>query len=240
MTDALPCRPVMEELDNLPTMEETIHHLICRKTSGKDGIHPEVLNSGKPALLQHLHELLCLCWEKGYVPHDMHHDNILTLYKNKGDRNDYKTIVVFPSLASWGRSSHESSWHACSFKAGRSTMEMIFTLRQLQENCGEQRQPQYIAFIDLTKAFGLVSRSGLCSLLQKISCPPRLYNVVYFLPRGCKQHSMLQQCNLRRLPIQQWSEARLCPGTNSFGIVLYMFLQYAFDDSLSASASATE
>ncbi len=30
---------------------------------------------------------------------------------------------------------------------------MIFTARQLQEKCREQRQPLYMAFIDLTKAF---------------------------------------------------------------------------------------
>jgi hypothetical protein len=40
----------------------------CGKAPGKDGIPPEVLKSGKSALLQHLFELLCLCWEKGYIP----------------------------------------------------------------------------------------------------------------------------------------------------------------------------
>ena len=32
--------------------------------------------------------------------------------------------------------------------------------------------PLYIAFIDLTKAFDLVSRQGLVQLLKKISFPP--------------------------------------------------------------------
>ncbi len=38
--------------------------------------------------------------------------------------------------------------------------------------------PLYIAFIDLTKAFDLVSRSGLFRLLQKIGCHPQLLAVV--------------------------------------------------------------
>ena len=66
----------------------------------------------------------------------------------------------------------------CGFRAGRSTIDMIFSLRQLQEKCGEQRQPLYIAFIDLTKAFDLVSRQGLFTLLQRIGCPPKLLRMI--------------------------------------------------------------
>ncbi|XP_050707118.1 uncharacterized protein LOC126992423 [Eriocheir sinensis] len=49
-----------------------------------------------------------------------------------------------------------------------STIDMVFSLRQLQEKCREQRQPLFIAFIDLTKAFDLVSRDGLFKILPKI------------------------------------------------------------------------
>ena len=48
----------------------------------------------------------------------------------------------------------------CGFRAGRSTLDMIFSLCQLQEKCHKQRQLLYIPFIDLTKAFDLVSIKG--------------------------------------------------------------------------------
>ena len=51
---------------------------------------------------------------------------------------------------------------------------MIFSVRQLQEKCREQQQPLFIAFIDLTKAFDLVSRDGLFKILPLIGCPPKL------------------------------------------------------------------
>ena len=38
--------------------------------------------------------------------------------------------------------------------------------------------PLYLAFIDLTKAFDMVSRSGLFQLLKKIGCPPHLLAVI--------------------------------------------------------------
>ena len=49
----------------------------------------------------------------------------------------------------------------CGFRAKRARIDMIFSLRQLQEKCREQGKPLYVAFIDLTKAFDLVSRDGL-------------------------------------------------------------------------------
>ena len=57
-------------------------------------------------------------------------------------------------------------------------MDIMFSLRQLQEKCKEQQRPLYLAFIDLTKAFDQVCRSGLFMLLQKIGCPPHLQPVV--------------------------------------------------------------
>ena len=58
----------------------------------------------------------------------------------------------------------------------RATIDMIFSLRQLQEKCREQGKPIYVAFIDLTKAFDVVSRDGLFKILAKIGCPHTLLN----------------------------------------------------------------
>ena len=58
------------------------------------------------------------------------------------------------------------------------TIDMIFSLRQLQEKCREQHMPLYIAFIDLTKAFDLVSRDGFFNVLPKIGCPPKLQSMI--------------------------------------------------------------
>ena len=108
--------------------------------------------------------------------------NIITLYKNKGDRGDcsnYRGIfllsvgwkllacVVLKVLAD--RVYPESQ---CRFRANRSTTDMVFSLRKLQEKCREQQQPLFVAFIDVTKAFDLVSRDGLLKILPKIGCPP--------------------------------------------------------------------
>ncbi|CAE1309650.1 unnamed protein product [Acanthosepion pharaonis] len=99
--DAFPSLSVMEKLDAPPSAEELGKAIDCLsrgRAPGRGGIPSEVLKTGKPALLQHLHELLCLCWEKGHVPRDMRDASIVTLYKNKGDRSNfsnYRGISLF-------------------------------------------------------------------------------------------------------------------------------------------------
>ena len=83
--------PVLEELDSEPTLEgpsKAIDALASGKAPAGDGIPPEVIKCGKPALLEPLHKLLCLCSREGKVPQDMRNAKIITLYKNKGDRRD--------------------------------------------------------------------------------------------------------------------------------------------------------
>ena len=47
---------------------------------------------------------------------------------------------------------------------------MIFTARQLQEKCQEQTVDLYLTFIDLTKAFDIVSRDRLWKIMAKFGC----------------------------------------------------------------------
>ena len=102
------------------------------------------------------------------------HNSLVTLYKKKGDRGDcnnyhgisllnivgklFAKVVLIKLRVLAERIYPESQ---CGFGAKRATIDMIFSLRQLQEKCREQGKPLYVAFIDLTKAFGLVSRDGL-------------------------------------------------------------------------------
>ena len=55
----------------------------------------------------------------------------------------------------------------CGFRRRRSTIDMIFVARQLQEKCCEQHQD--LCFVDLTKAFDTVNRDLLWNILH---CPP--------------------------------------------------------------------
>jgi len=55
---------------------------------------------------------------------------------------------------------------------------MIFTLRQLQEKVREQHSSLHAVFIDLKKAFDMVSRTALWQILGKLGCPPKIVKLI--------------------------------------------------------------
>uniref|UniRef100_A0A2C9KZG9 Uncharacterized protein n=1 Tax=Biomphalaria glabrata TaxID=6526 RepID=A0A2C9KZG9_BIOGL len=86
-----PSLPVLTELDETPSVKElsiAIDMLAHGKAPGGDGIPAEVIQAGKHVLIKPLHELLSLCWEQGMVHQELKDSNIVTIYKNKGDRSD--------------------------------------------------------------------------------------------------------------------------------------------------------
>ena len=245
--DIIKTLPVMTELDTEPTeddLSKAIDSLKNGKAPGKDAIPPEVIKHGKHALLHHLHVLLLLCWKEGTVPQDMRDANIVTLYKNKGDRSDcnnYRGISllsvvgkVFARVALTKlqilaeRTLPESQ---CGFRTGRSTIDMIFSVRQLQEKCREQRRPLFIAFIDLTKAFDLVSRRGLFNLLEKIGCPPKLLSVISSFHNNMKGTVNYDGATSEPFDIHSGVKQGCVLAPTLFTIFFSMMLSYAFNTS---------
>ena len=74
----------------------------------------------------------------------------------------------------------------CGFRRGRSTVDMMFSVRQLQEKCLEQRQPLFSCFVDLTKAYDTVHRGLLWQVLAKFGVPPSMLPVIKDQHEGMK------------------------------------------------------
>ena len=64
---------------------------------------PDLIKHCKTKLLLPLHEDLCQCWQEGAVPQDMRDSKIITLYTNKGERNDLTTTGASPYATSSAR-----------------------------------------------------------------------------------------------------------------------------------------
>ena len=91
----------------------------------------------------------------------------------------------------------------CGFRAERSTVYMVFFLRHLREKCRDQQMPLYIAFIDLTKAFDLVSRDGLFKVLPKIGCPPKQQIMIEYFHTDTKGTVQFNGSSLEPLEIHE-------------------------------------
>ena len=178
--------PILEEVDVPPSVDElskAIDSHACGKAPGKDSIPPEVIRSGKQtALLHHLHELLHTVLGRGdcaprYAWCQHHHliqeqgwpPWLKQLPWNLPPQHCWEGLhlSVLNRLQVLAEHVYPEVW--CGFRAGRSTVDMISSLHQLQEKCCKQRWPLYITFIDLTKAFDLVSRKGLFTAEDQMS-----------------------------------------------------------------------
>ena len=108
---------------------------------------------------------------------------------------------------------------------------MIFTVRQLLEKCCEQGRPLYLAFIDLTKAFDLVSRKGLFQLLEKIGCPPKLRSLVFSFHEDMKGTVMYDGACSEPFPITSDVKQSCMLAPTLFRIFFSLLLTYAFGSS---------
>ena len=110
---------------------------------------------------------------------------IVSLYKNKGDKSDcsnYRGVTLLSILCTilarvlldrliQTIDEENLPESQCGFRANRSTANMIFALRQIQEKCREKNMGLYAAFIDMTKAFDTISRDGLWIIMAKVEYP---------------------------------------------------------------------
>ena len=233
------------ELDNLPTMaelENALKHTSKGKAAGTDGIPADLLKCDS-CLLPHMHELLCQCWQVGAFPSDMKDAKIITLYKNKGDKGDCNNycgisllsvlgkvfarilLVRLQKLA--GRVYPESQ---CGFRSGRSTIDMVFSVRQVQEKCREQNKPLHMAFVDLTKAFDMVSREGLFAILQKLGCPPTLLGLVKSLHEDMSATVFFEGSTSDSFAVRSGVKQGCVLAPTLFGIFFSVLLHHAFND----------
>ena len=155
--DAIECLPTMDELDSEPLVEElskAIDSMASGKAPGNYGIPTDLIKHCKTTLLLPLLELLCQCWQDGSVPQDMRYSKIITLYNNKGERNDcnnYRGISllsivgkVFARVILIGLHKQADRIYPesqCGFRAERSTLYIIIIILVLtpgvvcQSNC---------------------------------------------------------------------------------------------------------
>jgi hypothetical protein len=162
------------------------------KASGKDGIPAELFKALSDESLQAFHSVLTSIWEEEKMPADFRDATIVALYKNKGSRTDcgnYRGIsllsvagkilarVILNRLIS-SVAEENLPESQCGFRSERSTVDMVFVVRQVQEKCLEQNMNLYSVFIDLTKAFDTVNREALWVILRKLGCPEKFTTLI--------------------------------------------------------------
>ena len=192
--DNIPQRITKTSIDETPTMVDmarAIAGLKDGKAPGGDGIPAEVWKHGGDNLFSRLHQLITNAWEFGSIPQAWKDASIVIINK-KDDRTDcanYRGIYflsiagkIFARILFDRLSTHITAEVVpeiqYGFRGNRSTVHMIFCLRQLQEKCIAQDRPLYMVFVDFAKAFDTVGRTGLWQLLRKYRCPEKFTTMI--------------------------------------------------------------
>ncbi|XP_076042061.1 uncharacterized protein LOC143025963 [Oratosquilla oratoria] len=193
--DLITQKPTVHCLDLPPTMEEVmkaISQTNSGKAPGMDGIPAEIFKSVGPVALKSFFSLLTNIWEDEEIPKELRNATVISLFKNKGSKTDcgnYRGISLLPiagkilARVMVNRlvihvSEDNLPEAQCGFRPNRSTADMIFVMRQVQEKCIEQNMDLYAVFIDLTKAFDTVNREALWVILSKLGCPEKFVNLI--------------------------------------------------------------
>lgn len=244
--DRINQRPVVTALDDIPTREElqlAIASLAEGKAPGVDGIPGEIWKHGGATLTNSLLMLIQQAWTEGSVPQEWKDANIVTIFK-KGDRTqcgNYRGISllsiagkVFARILLNRLYAHITPGIVpetqCGFRNNRSTVDMIFCLRQLQEKCIEQNRSLYVVFVDFTKAFDTVGRRGLWQLLRKYGCPEKFTRMIESLHTGMMAKVKEAGETSESFPVSNGVKQGCVLAPTLFSIFLSAMLEEAFAD----------
>ena len=150
-------RPTATDLDDEPVYEELVKAIdstMENKAPGRCGLPAEVWKYGGNKLKERLFELIVNIWKKEQMPQDWKDANITAIFK-KGSRRDCGNYRGISLLSIAGKIMARIILNRinskitpnilpetqCGFRSGRSTMDMVFSLRQIQEKCTEQNMP---------------------------------------------------------------------------------------------------
>ena len=89
----------------------------------------------------------------------------------------------------------------CGFRRGRSTIDLIFVARQLQEKCRDQHLDLYLAIVDLTQAIDTVNRDLLWNILRKFGCPPTFIAMLQQIHTGMCAQVVMAGSQSTSLPV---------------------------------------
>ena len=191
----------MDDLDFPPTLDDVkkaIKQTSMSKASEIDGLPAKIFMAAGPETLNTFHNILTGIWNEEIMPNDFHDEINITLFKNNGKKANCENyhgislMSIVGKILAWvilncliSSVSEESTPESqCGFRPGCSIVDMVFSLRQVQNKCIEQHIDLYAVFIDLTKAFDTVNREALWFILTKHGCPKKSIHIIWLFCDG--------------------------------------------------------
>ena len=191
-----PAVPELDEEISMEELEKAIRSMSDGKSPGIDGIPSEVYKHAGDHIKAKLLELFNLCLNNGEVPQEFKDALIVTIYK-KGDKTNCGNYRGISLLCTAGKIFSKLLLNRLKilaervlpdsqsgFRSNRSTQDMIFCIRQVQEKSTEQDRDLFLVFFDFKKAFDMVRREMLWKVLTILGCPPKFVQIAKSFHQG--------------------------------------------------------
>lgn len=189
--------PTCHSLDAEPTLHDTLMAVKAMnrwKATGPDDMCAELLQLGEdePEILRHFHRILLAVWRKEVVPQTWKDATLIVLFKKKDPTkcSNYRGIsltahagkvllkIIQTRLGNYAETQGILPEEQCGFRPGRSTIDMMFVIRMLQEFGRDKDIPMFVCFIDLMKAYDSVDRPLLWKVLARFGVPEKMIAVI--------------------------------------------------------------
>jgi len=141
--------------------------------------------------------LLCQrIWDEETFPDEWKQAVIIPIHKKKDklDCNNYRGISllchyskIFTSILMdriKKKTEEILSEEQAGFRASRSTIDQIFTLRQLSEKYTDFSKDLFVCYVDFRKAFDSIWRKGLWTVLRSMGYPEKIVRLLESLYKG--------------------------------------------------------
>ena len=202
----LPQQPVASALAIEPAEEEIVTAMKAmanEKAVGSGGLPAELLKLGfqhNQTIPLEFHRLTTLIWREGKVPQQWK-DAVITVLHTKGDKTEcgnYRGIslvshagkvllkVVVRRLSAYCEAKGLLQEEQCGFRPNRSTTDMMFVVRRLQEIGWKAGVSLFMCCIDLQKAYDTVDRILLRQVPTRIGVPPQMLAVIQQFHNGMR------------------------------------------------------
>ena len=171
-------------------IEQALKRLKNHKSAGIDNIPAELLKYGGPELLKAICSLIETIWNSEKMPSEWDTGLICPLHK-KGDTLEcknyrgiallnaaYKVLANVISIRLSPYAENIIGNYQAGFRANRSTIDQIFTLRQILEKTQEYNIDTHHMFVDFKAAYDSVIRQDLCEAMAELGIPEKLIRMV--------------------------------------------------------------
>jgi len=155
-----------------------------------DLIQAELIKKASPDFVKYRHQLIIKIWTTETIPEDWKWSVICPIHK-KGDVtifSNYRRInllcvaykifsnILFNRLMPYVETTIGD--YQCGYRGERSTVDQIFTVRQILEKCGEHGKDTHHFFIDFKAAYDNIDRRSLYAAMEEVNIPKKFIALV--------------------------------------------------------------